>query len=529
MNRQPTAPKPVCPARDTRSLGPATRPRGPLACWLLLVLIPAWFAGAGCGGPSSAPQAGPSAPLAGTKVRLLVVDDPALAQAAARLRGEWQARSGSELQLQQMSSEQLLASQDLPADAVICPAWMLGPLAERQLVQELPEPLLAGDAARWSEVFDLVRFRVLQWDNRPMAVSFGSPVLVCYCRADLLEALGRQPPQTWQEYAELAALLNDRSRIGPAAPRAEQPWCGCIEPLAPGWAGLVLMARAAAYVKHRNNVSDLFDIDTMEPMIDRPPWVRALEELVAAAQCGVPEQFDYDPAAARRAFWQGRCGMALCWPSAADDTDANGDAQPSQTLGSGQGGQSDAQLRLVITRLPGSPEAFDYGGAAWDQRTADEPWHVPLLSTAGRVGAVARRAQSAQASWRLLLWLSGPQFGAQIGRSSPATTMFRRSHLADPRGWVEPAMGPEDAAAYGRLLEEVLSGRQSMFALRIPGRPEYLAALDEAVRKAVRAEARPAAALREAAQRWQAVTDRLGREAQRRAYLHSLGLVALGG
>ena len=95
-------------------------------------------------------------------------------------------------------------------------------------------------------------------------------------------------------------------------------WCGTIEPLAPGWAGLVLLARAAPYAKHRDNYSTLFNIDTMEPLVAGPPFVQALEELVAAAKFGPPDPFRYDPAAARAAFWKGQCGMTLTWPTAAE-------------------------------------------------------------------------------------------------------------------------------------------------------------------------------------------------------------------
>ena len=96
-------------------------------------------------------------------------------------------------------------------------------------------------------------------------------------------------------------------------------WCGTIEPLAPGWAGDVLLARAAAYAKHRDNFSTLFDIETMEPLVAGPPFVQALEELVAAAKLGPADPLHYDPAAVRAAFWSGQCGMALTWPTAAQE------------------------------------------------------------------------------------------------------------------------------------------------------------------------------------------------------------------
>jgi len=56
----------------------------------------------------------------------------------------------------------------------------------------------------------------------------------------------------------------------------------------------------------------------------------------------------------------------------------------------------------------------------------------------------------------------------------------------------------------------------------LPGRADYLTALDEAVRQAL--DGKPAAhALAEAAQKWNAITDRIGREAQIRANARSLG------
>ena len=116
-----------------------------------------------------------------------------------------------------------------------------------------------------------------------------------------LEKLNRKPPQTWAEYQELAKLLS-----GMKQSTAESPWFGTAEPLGPGWAGLVLLARAAPYAKHRDNYSTLFNIKTMEPLLTGPPMVRALEELVAAAKLGPPEALQSDPAAIRAGLLAGK-------------------------------------------------------------------------------------------------------------------------------------------------------------------------------------------------------------------------------
>ena len=94
-------------------------------------------------------------------------------------------------------------------------------------------------------------------------------------------------------------------------------WHAAIEPLGKGWAAAMLLGRVAAYTAHRENDSTLFHIETMQPLIDKPPFVRALKELIAASALGPAEATGYDPAAVRRAFWEGKCGLAVTWPTAA--------------------------------------------------------------------------------------------------------------------------------------------------------------------------------------------------------------------
>ena len=132
----------------------------------------------------------------------------------------------------------MLRAEPLPADAVLCPSHLLGVLAERKQIAPVPKIL---HSAEWAGVFDLLKLREAVWGNQTMAVPFGSPVFCCYYRADLLEKLGRRPPKTWDEYQELAKLLAENS---PYEHWKEEPalttWCGTIEPLGPGWAGIVL-------------------------------------------------------------------------------------------------------------------------------------------------------------------------------------------------------------------------------------------------------------------------------------------------
>lgn len=467
----------------------------------------------GCTKPEAGKPLPPAArPLEGLKLRVAVAGDPALAQAVGRLRGEWNAQTGADFQVEETAEKDLLQADQLPADAVICPSHLMGVLAERGLLARVPSAILRDPP--WRGIFDLLRLHEAVWGEQTMAVPFGSPVLCCYYRADLLDRLGRRPPRTWAEYQELARLL---AAYKPAASAA---WCGTIEPLAPGWAGLTLLARAAPYAKHRDNYSTLFDMETMEPLLSSPPIVRALEELAAAAKVGPASPQNYDPAAARAAFWRGECGMALTWPTAAAaDAERRDDTVPTQSVGTNA-----RDVRVGFVELPGSPQVFNRDAHQWDKRSDEDDPRTPLLSVAGRLGVVDAKSGQPNAAFQLLLWLSDDKTSSQVSAASPATTLFRQSNLNAPGQWVEKPVSASAAAQYGAATEEALSRQQWLASLPLPGRADYLAALDAAVGAVVRGEKAPLEALIQADAQWRKITERLGIERQRAAYRHSLGL-----
>jgi hypothetical protein len=275
----------------------------------------------GCGNTHEQPAAkistATSALAAPAELHLTVVDDPELAKSIARLRGEWKAQTGSELSVQGLSADEAATAQKLDADAVIYSPALLGMLAERKLIRPLSQAWLAGDPLEAADLLPPLDSLQFTWDGQPYAVPLGSPVLVLLYRPDLFEQFGKQPPRTWQEYQQLADFFSDpkkfksqeRGRNTDADDRRiSEPWSGTVEPLAPGWAGRMLLARAAAYAKHRDYFSVLFDRETMEPLIAGPPFVRALTELVAATKTEPKNADSLTPPDAAR-WW--RCRVQL--------------------------------------------------------------------------------------------------------------------------------------------------------------------------------------------------------------------------
>ena len=480
----------------------------------------------GCRRPRETEPPDPHAALSGVTLKLLVVGDDALAQSIGRLRGEWQAQTHSQLQIEQRSERELASEPALNADAVIYPAYCLGPLAERELLAPIAQDALTDPELDWSDIFERDKSAEVTWGTTVYAVPLGSPSLTCFYRADLLERLGRKPPRTWAEYRQLAELLADRSKLGDAAPSpdakaANAQWSGAIEPLAPGSAGLTLSAQAAPYARHPSHYSTLFNMNTMEPLVAGPPFVRALTELVDAQRFGTPQAIAFGPLEACRELLEGRCGMAVCWTSAYMPAMPAKSAAATDETGAIARGPT---VRFSCCELPGADKVYNPSTASWEPHNDRAVRVVPLLGLSGRIGSAAAQSNNPDAARRLLFWLASPKWSQRISPASPATTLFRPSQVSNAQPWCNALLEPPEAHSYALAVQASMSQPQYLYAPRIPGRERYLTALDEAVQRAVSADATPQAALDDAAMRWREITADLGVPSQRRAYRRCLGL-----
>lgn len=474
--------------------------------WLWMAALT--LAACGCPGPRQSPPA-PTVAQPANPLQLIVVDDPALAEA---IQQQWKARAEGELEVRNLESTELFdpRRERLAADAVIYPSGLIGELAERGWIMPVPADAMDSPEFARRDIFDHLRQHEIVWGEQVYAVPLGSPTLTLIYRPDMLEKLGVKPPESWQQYGELCERLS-KSRELLVGSDGSGDWHAVAEPLGPGWASQVLLARAAAYARHRSYFATLFDLQSMDPLIASPPFVKALEELVAAAKFGDPDSTKLAPADVRKLLVSGRCAMGLTWPSAVEASADEG------TVNSPRPGI------LAAAELPASTQAYHVGDSQWQARESTETGHVTLLSVSGRLGSVVKGSARSSAAASLLARLSSAEWSKDISPRSPATTLYRSSQIPYARTWTGESFSTEAAAAYGELVRQSLHQTLTLDSVRLPGRARYLAALDEAVHAAIRGDRLPAECLTEAANQWRKVTQDLGVESQRRAYWRSLG------
>jgi hypothetical protein len=260
--------------------------------------------------------------------------------------------------------------------------------------------------------------------------------------------------------------LTDRSCRYDMAPPAAMAWRSTVELLADGFAGQVL-PRGRRHTRIASRFRP-FRIDTMQPLIDQPPYVKALEELATAAKAGEFTDQRFTPSEALDELRGGRCAMALAWPA--------------PEIGSGsEKGQQD-QRKIAFALLPGAVQAYRFATKRWDDRVGDDSPQVPLLSISGRLAGVSSSAPDPRRAQGFVVWLAGREVSEQISPHSPATTLFATPKSPAPA--VDWNAMPELSRQYAETLAPALNLPRAFPGLTLPGRLDYLAALDRAVQQA---------------------------------------------
>jgi len=127
-------------------------------------------------------------------------------------------------------------------------------------------------------------------------------------------------------------------------------------------------------------------------------------------------------------------------------------------------------------------------------------------------------------AWSFLAWYGSPEHSAvDVLDGTSGINPYRHSQLDDPGPW-QRLLGNDVAADYLAVLNSSLSSPALARDLRLPGYRAYISALEDQLDRVMAGEVSPAEGLHAAARSWETLTDRLGRDSQRRHYRQAMGL-----
>jgi multiple sugar transport system substrate-binding protein len=446
------------------------------------------------------------------------------------IRDEFEAATGARLEIVEKPLNEHFAYliTDLTTgagryDASLAGAWWLGDLVTQDFIVPYDDFYNDSRFPHWDfdDVLPAPR-SLLEYDGRRYMVANDHDGQVMYYRRDLLADSTHQAafvqqygypldvPQTWQQFRDVAEYFNGRDLNADG-----QPDSGMTMHLKVGEQGMFhFISFSAPFIIGPNNPNLYwFDPETMQPLLDSPGHVRALETMVDLVQFGPQEMLNWNVGQSWDHFLRGEAALTFTF----GDLGALAQQEGSMVKG-----------KIGTAPLPGTMEYYNIITGQWVQ--TDVPNHVGNTSGGSWAGVISKFSDAPEATYYLLALLASREKSLiYAARGWDGVDSGRYSHYLPPEGtanvedYLAAGWNEQDARDYtGAYFENFNNPLQSPY-LRIPGTFGYLTALDIHLGEAVQGQLSPAEALHETTLDFEELTNRLGRKTQAEVYRASLG------
>jgi multiple sugar transport system substrate-binding protein len=459
---------------------------------------------------------------AGVNLAVATQVGPQIASPVQDFWKEWGDKTGGTVEVQEFPFGDLFekirtgfVSGASPFDIIIYASDWAGDIMGAGYVLEVPETV--QDQVGYGYLIPTYRDRILAWGGKVWALPYDGDAHNVYYRRDLLTdpdfnaefqaEYGYDIPvpiQTWDQYVDIAQFFNGKEvdgqtvyGAGTAFKRKAQSY----------W---TFLGVAASYSKAPGDPAYFFDAVTMEPRINNPGFVEALNTYVALSKAGPPDVVNWDVGDIRGNFPAGTLALAIDWgdvgPLAAD---------PTASIVGGKWGS------MVH---PGVDRYWDTAAGAW----VDEYNQAPFHAFGGWVLSVAATTERPECAFDFGAFISNQNI-SQLLVTYPGSGVnphfFSDLNNLDP--WLAIGMTAGEAEEYVGVIRTTIGHPNAVIDLRITGAAEYFDALDTQLARAVAGEVDAQTALDEVAVQWNAITDRLGRDQQLEQYRAMMGLPPL--
>ncbi len=350
---------------------------------------------------------------------------------------------------------------------------------------------------KWDPDWDDIHSGFQEWENtyggKRYSLTLDGDIIMMYYRKDLFENPKEKtafkakygyelaPPKTWDQLLDIGEFFR-RDTDGDG----KIDFWGYADQAKRGRSFYWYLLR---YIAYSSPDPQLFDPETMEPLINSPEAINALENYQKAIDLAPPGVLGWEWDELYSAFMKGNLAMSIHWPDEGKRHVELETAVPG------------AQMGYVL------PPGVEKDGKLY-QRS---------MTFGGWILGVAKDSKNPEAAYMVLWYMLGPETSLELVLD-PGTgqDLFRISHF---ESGVTKVICPED---YLKTYNEAIA---ALFPeLRIPGGFEYYDALDLGVQEAIAGKKTAKEALDGVAKRWDEITNRLGRKEQLVKYRAAMGL-----
>jgi multiple sugar transport system substrate-binding protein len=438
----------------------------------------------------------------------------------------WSSKAGQHIEVVRYQPQKGPGVTDACDLWVIEPAQMPHYAAKGELLSVPDELLAPGASFAWDTLLPLFRDKLLIWDKKAYALPLLEEPLLCFYRTDLIDDPSRaksfqqshghelKPPETWEDYLEVAEFFNQQIRPGIDRPCASLPPLPADERFL-DWEYYCLAAPFARRVAGENDPrsaadSSLFsfhyDLKDGAIRINTPGFVHALEIMQKLQKCRPPGRAADPPAA----FERGEAVLCLANPPwiARFDEDKR------------------VRGKFGFRTIPGTRLVFDFHTGR-PTKLADINY-VPYLGARGAMMVVPRSSAHPQDAFALASFLSDPRTSQDIV-IEPAWGggAYRREHLENRTGWQAFELGTRGSEILVDCIRRTVAYNQiknPVVRLRIPAQESHMQAVDAELVLALLQGKSAKHALNDAANRWRKLDASVPSEQRLLNYRLSLSL-----
>ena len=401
---------------------------------------------------------------------------------------------------------------------IMSPQWNADFVAAG-ILENLSDYVAKDTAIQWDDIAPFFRNFIATYNGSIYVVPLDGDMHTVYYRTDLFTDANITPPRTWEEYLDAAAHFNGQDLNGDG----EADYGSCIPKVRGGQSFWWIIDFASGRLQTQGTGEGVFfDLDSFDPLFGpNPAFIRALELFNETTQYGPPDELTLELNSTRDLFLTGRCALTMDW---GDIGTLSIDPE-----------RSTMQDKVGTLIIPGSTEVLDRSTGemvACDDMhcpyAIDGVNYAPFAAFGGWGGGVSAAADQAvkDAAYDFFSYLSQPaQSNQDVTIGASGYNPYRLSQFQQLDSWIASGYSEFAATNYLGGIEASLNSPNMVLDLSIPSTNRYLqVALDTVVSQYLAGEFTAEEAAQEIFNQWQEITDEVGRDSQRAAYLASLGI-----
>ncbi|MBP0591252.1 extracellular solute-binding protein [Paraburkholderia sp. LEh10] len=460
----------------------------------------------------------------GVTVNVMTFVGPQIAEPLQRRAPEFEKLTGAKINIltvpfsdlyQKLLTDWASGTNSVDA-AVFAPQWMPD-YTKGGFLEDLSGRVAKDQALKEDDVMPFFREFSQRYSGKTYLIALDGDFQMVYYRTDILKALGKQPPQTWDDYLDIAKAANGKVFGGDGKPVAGS----CISKKRNAQAYWAITSIAGGYIQSKGTAQGaFFDPRNFKPLVNNDAFKAALNVLKQSTQYGPPNEINMDVGDTRSGFISGHCALTLDWGDVGVLAIDPKQSKVADTTGA------------VI--LPGSKQVLnrDTGKLmACDKATCpymiDGVNHAPFAAFGGWSGGISAKAKPKvkDAAYAFLSFMSQPaQSNVDVTIGATGFNPYRRSQFTDMSIWKKAGMSDALAASYLGAIKASLQSPNMVIDLRIPQNQRYQqVVLDTAVSRYLAGELDADATMKAIESGWDEITEDVGKDSQLAAYKASIG------